>query len=247
MMEPSMGIKEYAAVLRKRLWLIAVCVIVVTCATGIYSYLFTNPSYQAFSKIIVNKSKESKLDLNEVNLNIQLVNTYKEIVLTYAVMDRVVQKHPELGLSADQLIGKIKIGTVNDSQVMTLSTQDLSYDNAIKTVNAVTSVFKETVPTIMSVDNVEILSEAKNAYDVSPNPILNVVIAFIVALMLSVGTAFLLEYLDDTVKSEADITELLGVPTFAVVAVITRDDLIPQDQKLNKQNMEGAPYATVNS
>ncbi|MFB5267897.1 YveK family protein [Paenibacillus enshidis] len=242
-----MEIKEYAAVLWKRLWLIVVCVVVVTFAAGIYSYFFTNPSYQAFSKIIVNKSKESQLDLNEVNLNIQLVNTYKEIVLTYAVMDRVVQKHPELGLTAEQLMGKINIGTVNDSQVMTLSTQDLSYDNAIKTVNAVASVFKETVPTIMSVDNVEILSEARIAHDVSPNPILNVVIAFLVALMLSVGTAFLLEYLDDTVKSEADITGLLGVPTFAVVPVITREDLVPQDQKLNKQNVEGAPYATVNS
>ncbi|MFB5760239.1 YveK family protein [Paenibacillus medicaginis] len=252
MVESSIELKRYAAVLRKRVWLIVACVVVITGATGIYSYFFTDPLYQASSKIIVNQSKNSNektghLELNDVNLNIQLVNTYKEIIKTYAVMDRVVEKHPELGLTAEQLTGKIEVSNVIDSQVMILSIQDHSYENAIKIVNAVATVFKATIPTIMSVDNVEILSEAKIAYDISPNPALNLIIGFIVSLMVSVGAAFLLEYLDDTVKTEADITGLLGVPTFAVVAVITRKDLVTQDKITNKQDLEGAPYATVNS
>ncbi len=247
-----MGLKDYVAILWKRLWLIAVCIIAACVTTGIYSYYFTNPVYQSYSKIIVNHSKESnelmgQLSLNEVNLNIQLVNTYKEIIKTNAVMDRVVEQHPELRLTAEQLIGRIEVRTVNNSQVMTLSIQDDSYDNAINTVNAVASVFKETIPSIMSVDNVEILSEAKIAYDVSPNPIVNIMMSFIVSLMISVGIAFLLEYLDDTVKSEADIAQILGVPTFAVVAVITKNDLVPRHKNLSKQEVEGAPYATVNS
>lgn len=251
-MESSIELKKYAAVLRKRVWLIVACVVAVTGTTGIYSYFFTDPLYQASSKIIVNKSKDSNemkghLELNDVNLNIQLVNTYKEIIKTYAVMDRVVENHPELGLTADQLIGKIEVSNIVDSQIMVLSVQDRSYEDAIKIVNTVTSVFKETIPTIMNVDNVEILSQAKKAYDVSPNPTLNIIIGFIVSLMVSVGAAFLLEYLDDTVKTEADIAGLLGVPTFAVVAVITRKDLVTQDKITNKPDLEGAPYATVNS
>lgn len=248
----ELDLKDYAAILWKRKWLIAACVIIGCLATGLYNYFFTNPNYLASSKIIVNQSKESKdlagqLSINEVNLNIQLVNTYKEIIKTYAVMDRVAQQHPELGLTAEQLIGKIQIGTVNDSQVMTLAVQDQSYDNAINTVNAVAAVFKETIPTIMSVDNVEILSEAKIAYDVTPNPIKFIIVGFIVALVFSIGVSFLLEYLDDTVRSESDITELLGVPTFATVAVITRRDLSSRKVKRNKQEVEGVPYATVNS
>ncbi|MGG6310585.1 YveK family protein [Paenibacillus macerans] len=248
----DLDLKDYAAVLWKRKWLIAACVIVGCLATGLYNYFFTSPNYLANSKIIVNQSKESKdlagqLSINEVNLNIQLVNTYKEIIKTNAVMDRVAQQHPELGLTAEQLIGRIQVGTVNDSQVMTLSVQDHSYDNAINTVNAVAAVFKETIPTIMSVDNVEILSESKIAYDVSPNPIKLIMVGFIVALLFSIGVSFLLEYLDDTVRSEADITGLLGVPTFAAVAVITRKDLVSRQEKQSKPEVEGAPYATVNS
>lgn len=253
MMDSSLelDLKGYVSILWKRKWLIAICVIAGCLATGLYNYFFTNSIYQANSKIIVNQTKESngngKLSINEVNLNIQLVNTYKEIIKTNAVMDRVAKKHPELGLTAEQLIGRIQVGTINDSQVMTLSVQDNSYDNAIKTVNAVASVFKETIPTIMSVDNVEILSEAKIAYDVSQSPITLILVGFIVSLMLSVGVTFLLEYLDDTVKNEAEIAQLLGVPTFAAVAVITRKDLIPNQGKRSKQEVEGAPYATVNS
>ncbi|MNN37227.1 Capsular polysaccharide type 8 biosynthesis protein cap8A [compost metagenome] len=244
MLESTVELKQYLAVLRKRLWLIVASVVVVTVATGIYSYLFTTQVYQASSRIIVDRSKQNELNLSEVNLNIQLANTYKDIILTYAVMDRVVEKHPELGLTSEQLMRTIKVGTSNDSQVMTLSAQNPSYDNAIKIVNAVTSVFKETIPSIMSSDNVSILSEAKFAYDVSSNPILSTVIGFIAALMVSVGAVFLLEYLDDTVKSEADVTQFLGVPTFATVAVMTRKDL---KKRSNKQNLEEPPYATLNS
>ncbi|MCH1640127.1 Wzz/FepE/Etk N-terminal domain-containing protein [Paenibacillus timonensis] len=248
----ELDLKDYAAIVWKRKWLIAVCVIVGCLAAGLYNYFFTNPNFIASSKIIVNQSKESKdlagqLSINEVNLNIQLVNTYKEIIKTYAVMDRVAQQHPELGLTAEQLIGRIQVGTVNDSQVMTLAIQDQSYDNAINTVNAVAAVFKETIPTIMSVDNVEILSEAKIAYDVSPNPLKFIIVGLIAALIISVGMSFLLEYLDDTVRSEADIAGLLGVPTFAAVPVITRKDLISRQEKRSKPEAEGATYATVNS
>lgn len=57
----------------------------------------------------------------------------------------------------------------------------------------------------MSVDNVTVLSKAEvaeNQSPIKPRPMLNVAIAFVVGLMASVGLAFLLEYLDNTVKKK---------------------------------------------
>ena len=42
--------------------------------------------------------------------------------------------------------------------------------------------------------------------------------------MLSVGIAFLLEYLDNTVKSEQDIEKLLGLPVLGAISEIDQNE-----------------------
>ena len=58
---------------------------------------------------------------------------------------------------------------------------------------------------------------------VKPQPVLNIAIALVVGLMLGVGLAFLLEYLDNTIKSEQDIEKLLELPVLGVVTKMTSD------------------------
>jgi len=61
-------------------------------------------------------------------------------------------------------------------------------------------------------------------------------IAFVVGLMTGVGLAFLLEYLDNTIKTEEDVEKHLGLPVLGAVSVITaeggqkakRETVIPQ-------------------
>ena len=52
---------------------------------------------------------------------------------------------------------------------------------------------------------------------VKPNKQLNVMIAFVVGLMAAVGVVFLLEYLDNTIKTTADVEKLLGIPVLGVI------------------------------
>jgi protein tyrosine kinase modulator len=47
---------------------------------------------------------------------------------------------------------------------------------------------------------------------IKPNKKLNVAIAFLLGLMISVGLSFLLEYMDNTIKTQEDIEKLLEVP-----------------------------------
>jgi len=252
-MESSMELKEYGRILKKWLWLIVTCVVIACTTTAIVSYYFINPVYQASTKLIVNHSKENdgvlkQVDLNEVNVNIKLIDTYKEIIKTDAVMDKVVEQYPELNLTAGQLISKIQVSSVNNTQVMTLSVKDGSYERAVNIVNAIATVFQQAVPQIYSVDNVQILSSAKmveHPAPVEPKHKLNIMISFMVALLLSIGIAFLLEFLDDTIKTEADISSVLGVPTYAVISVIQDKDLLPKNEKNAKKNVGEVPYATT--
>ena len=98
---------------------------------------------------------------------------------------------------------------------------------AVTIANEIAKVFQREIAQLMMIDNIHILSPAElpeNPVPIKPQPILNMAIAFVVGLMLSVGIAFLLEYLDNTVKSEQDIEKLLGLPVLGAISEIDQNE-----------------------
>jgi polysaccharide biosynthesis transport protein len=51
----------------------------------------------------------------------------------------------------------------------------------------------------------------------SPRVLLNTILAGFVGLLIAIGIAFFLEYLDDTVKSGSDVEALVGAPTLGAI------------------------------
>ncbi|TFE28185.1 YveK family protein [Cohnella luojiensis] len=229
-----MELKQYWNIIKRRLALIALIITVSCLAVGIYSYYFIQPQYSASAKLIVNDYKGSSsllpsIDVGSINSTIGLIKTYKEIIKTPRIMKKVVEEYPELNMSYGELIGKVSVSSVNETQVMSVSVKDDSYEKAAKAANAVAVVFQKTVPGLMKVDNVSVLdfSDPKELRGpVAPNPKLNIAVAFMLALMFGVGFAFLLDYLDDTIKSEEDIHTLLGVPVLTSIPRFKESDSI---------------------
>jgi capsular polysaccharide biosynthesis protein len=249
----ELELKDYIKIVKKRLWLIASIVLLSCIATGVFSYFFIQPVYEASTKLIVNKTSErvgiDQVDINTVNLNLRLIDTYKEIIKTPAIMDKVVEANPSFQLTADELIKKVKVSSVNNTQVMTLIVQDESYEKAVLMVNEVSRVFKSEIPSIMKVDNVSLLNEAKlveKPVPVKPNPKLNIAISLVVSLMMAVGLAFLIEYFDDTIKSEDDVLKYLGLPTLAMITKIKDEDLQGHQGKASQSQAGEAKHVTFN-
>lgn len=242
----ELELKDYLRILRKRMWFIVVVILTASILTGVVSYLWLQPVYQASTKLIVNKSNEptavGQLDLNSVNLNIRLIDTYKEIIKTPAIMDKVVEEHPEFGLSSEQLTDRVRVSSVNNTQVMTLSVQDPSYLKAAEMANAISKMFIKEIPSIMKVDNVSFLAQAdvhKTPAPVKPRPILNIAIAFVVSALIAVSITFLLEYLDDTMRTEHDVEQYLGYPVIGMIPKLKESEIAEaRSQSKSRQGRE---------
>jgi capsular exopolysaccharide synthesis family protein len=77
-----------------------------------------------------------------------------------------------------------------------------------------------------SVDSVIVVEPADVPRDpVKPRKYLNTLLASVVGCMLALGIAFLIEYLDDTIKSPSDITEVLGLSSLAIIPRIPGKEL----------------------
>nr|WP_308638118.1 Wzz/FepE/Etk N-terminal domain-containing protein [Paenibacillus silvisoli] len=228
-----MELQRYWRVVKKRLWMIALIVLVGCTLAGYYSNRVAKPQYEASAKLIVTQNADlnalkPSLDVGSISSNILLIKTYKEIIRTPRIMAKVVQQHPELQASANELVSKVNVSSVNESQVMSVSVRDGSYERAAKIANAVSDVFRQEIRTLMKVDNVSILNEAdpsERRGQVSPNPSMNMMVAFVLALIAGIAAAFIADQMDDTVKTEEDIRTKLGIPLLAAIPDIKRGDL----------------------
>lgn len=178
----------------------------------------------------------------DIQSNLQLINTYNEIIKSPAILS-IVSENLDLPLTPTQLASKITVSNANNSQVLNISVQDENYNVAADMANQVVEVFKEEVPKLMNVDNVNILSPAQysdNPTPIKPNKMLNMAIALVIGLMIGVGLAFLLEYLDTTVKTELDVEEIIGLPIIGVVSPIKQEEMqkSPAHSKAGRQRIQ---------
>ncbi|GIP27542.1 capsular polysaccharide biosynthesis protein [Paenibacillus sp. J23TS9] len=247
-----MELKLMIQMLRKRLWLIVAFVMICTAGAGLYSKYMITPMYEASSTLIVNKMNLDQegargLDLNEITSNIMLINSYKVIITSASIMDKVVQQHPDMQVTSTELIDKLQVITAQNSQVITLKMRDPSYDHAMNIVNAVSKVFKEEIPRIMKVDNITILDNAKpqkNPVPVSPKLKVNVALAFAASFLLAVGIVLMLEYLDDTVRNEYDVERYLELTTLGAIRKMKKRDLKTRSSARSKKQA-GEKYAPL--
>ncbi|HDX9579049.1 Wzz/FepE/Etk N-terminal domain-containing protein [Bacillus cytotoxicus] len=242
-MEETISLKELFQVLRKRFAMILTITFGAAIISAIVSFFFMTPIYQSATQILVNQKKQegSAIQIGEVQTNIQLTNTYKVIIKSPVILDQVKEKLG-LNITTQELNNKIEVANEKDSQVVTVTTQDKDPKVARDIANTTAEIFKGEVAKIMSVDNVTVLSKAEvadNQSPINPRPMINIAIAFIVGLMASVGLAFLLEYLDNTVKKEEDVEKLLGLPVLGIVARMDEEEIGSKSRAASTKKVRG--------
>ncbi|MCK2002945.1 Wzz/FepE/Etk N-terminal domain-containing protein [[Brevibacterium] frigoritolerans] len=224
-MEETISINDIFKTLKKRWKLIMLLTLIAALISGTISYFLLTPVYQSSTQILVNqKQSENQLDYNQIQSNIDMINTYSVIIKSPAILGKVIDDL-ELEESVDQLSEKITITSQENSQVFSLTVQDRDPSQAVKIANTVSATFQKEIKDIMNVDNVSLLAKAEikeNPTPVKPNSVLNIAIAVVVGLMAGIGLAFLLEYMDNTIKDEDDIERLLELPILGSIQKITQ-------------------------
>ncbi|MCY0892168.1 MAG: Wzz/FepE/Etk N-terminal domain-containing protein [Acidibacillus sp.] len=219
-----MELKEYWAVIRRWLWMIGVITIVATVTSAVLSYKVIKPTYEATTSLLVNQRYNSQTTAisalyNDTMANEALVQTYSDIIKSNTILDSVISSD-SLPYTVAQLASMVKVTSNNQSEVISVSVDNPSIQNAVMIANSIAQVFQQRVVQLMQVQNVQVVDQATvpaHPVPISPKKGLNIAIAFILGLMVSVGIAFMIEYLDDTVRTEEQVTQIFGVSVLGVI------------------------------
>jgi len=228
-MEETISLQELFKTIRKRLSLIAFITAIAITISGVISFAVLTPIYQASTQILVNQEKQdpSTFNAQDIQTDLQLINTYNVIIKTSAILGKVIDEL-DLDITVGALSNQITVSSEQNSQVLAITVQDPDPKVAVDIANTTASVFQEEIQNLMNVDNVNVLAAAElgeNPSPIKPDPMLNMAIAAVIGLMLGVGLAFLLEYLDTTMKTEQDIEDLLELPILGLISPIPDEDV----------------------
>ena len=225
-MSTELSIEQVLHIIFKRIALVLLVPILAAVASGLFSWFLLDDVYQASSTVIVSNQKTTvdanQLTASDYNLNIQLVNSYRVICKTNRVLDQVIAEL-SLPMTTSQLSNKVSVTAAGDTEIIHIQVMDKDPVLAQSITNTMTRIFQSEVKEIMKMDNVQIIDEAPlPQIPAEPNRVRNVILGALIGLVMGIGLAFLLEYLDRSVKTEEQVTAILGVP---VLGSIPRLDL----------------------
>lgn len=229
-MEETISLKEIFNVIKKRLLLITTITLVAAVIAAVISYFVLTPTYQSSAQFIVNQSPEeqnTQYNVNDIRANVEIINTYNVIITSAAILGDVIEEL-DLPYSVGTLSQNIDVTNAQNSQVVTVTVTDEHPALAVDIANTTVAVFQDRIQEFMNADNVRVLTQAElspNPSPVAPNPILNIAIAMVLGVMVGVGLAFLLAYLNNTISTEEDIEKHLGLPVLGVISLIDESDL----------------------
>lgn len=227
-MEETISLQAIFQTLRKRILLIFSITVLAAVLSGVISSYYLTPIYESSTQLLINQESTEQLSgVRDIQTDLQLINTYNVIIKSPAILDLVIDELAIEKMTTDLLTKNISVSNTGESQVVTITVQDADQYMASDIANTTATIFKREITKLMNINNVSILAEATASVEqtpVKPQRLLNVTIAIVVGLMLGIGIAFLLEYLDNTIKTEQDIEKILSLPIIGSISSMEKKE-----------------------
>ncbi|WP_239751721.1 Wzz/FepE/Etk N-terminal domain-containing protein [Mammaliicoccus sp. H-M34] len=217
-MEETIDLSKLFGILKKNIKYIIILPIVFLILSMVITFVFMTPKYSTSTQVLVNqKETDSQMIAQQVQSDLQLVNTYSEIIKSPRILDKV-SKNLKGKYSSGEIAGMLTVTNQAESQILNITVENESRENAGKVANEIANVFSKEASKIMKVDNVSILSEAdNNGSKVSPKPLINAVVGVFLGLIIALIIIFLKEILDKRIKTEEDVEEQLNIPVLGTI------------------------------
>lgn len=201
--------------------LILVLALVGAIIMGVYSFYFATPMYEATAKLYVVNSKDSAVNLSDLQIGAYLTKDYQEVFRTWEVHERVIQN---LGLdyTYDQMKKIISISNPSDTRILYITATTSDPQHSTDIANEYAAVARQYISDMMSTEEPNIMSVAlRPTKPVSPNKTKNVLIGFLLGAFLMAGIITVRFILDDKIKTVDDITKYVDLPTLAIVPAVS--------------------------
>lgn len=220
--EDVIKLGEILKSLKKRWKLIFICTMIITILVTAVTLLFIKPKYETSTKLFVGKEQGSKEAYNnsDVQMYQQFLKTYAQVIKTRDIAKAAVEKG-NLEVEVKDIIENLSVVTLADTQILQIKYESKNPEEALLVINLIKEEFMETSVELVPNGNIQVLEEAQFPEEpISPNKGMNIILGLIIGLMIGVGAALLLEFMDNTFKSKDQLEKALDIPVLGAIPTI---------------------------
>lgn len=221
--EYVLSLGDFLRVVRGRIWFIATIVLLSLMVASLLVFL-QPPAYEASTRILIGQEEGSSTSGNlggDVQGLQDLTLTMVEAVGSRPLAEEVIER---LGLDVtpdDFLEKNLSVEQVSETQFIEVGYTSSDPEEARRAANAVGEEFSKRVSEASPSANAVTATVWEPAVTpqnpVSPDPALYGFGALILGLLLGVGLAFVLEYLDRSWRSPEEVEQVSGVRTLGII------------------------------
>ena len=209
-------ITEYLKYYMSKIIIVVLCVLLGMLASWYYTVKIQVPLYKSETSIVL-ANQNTDITVNDVSLNKNLLPTYREIIKSRSVLEKVIS-NLNLNLTVKKLNKKINVKSQNDAEIIVITVKDEDPKVSQATANEIAKIFKEEITKYYPIENVTVLDsavEADEAYniDLLKQYLIGVGLGFLIGSGI-VTTVF---YFDDTIKTSEDIETKVGLNVLSTV------------------------------
>lgn len=219
----ELDLKELFNIFWERKIEIIAILIVALVIGAVYSFFIVEPKYTSYTTLLlaqVSGDSESNDSITEkdLNLNSSLVSTYSELIKSKAVLREVIDALNIQNLNEESLKNSIGVKAVTDTEMIKITVTNKNPNYAEVIANKTAEVFSEKIAEIYKINNVYVVDKAEA--DDTPSNInhtKDIVIFLFIGIVIACGYVLLINMLDNTVKTEADIEKITGLKVLATI------------------------------
>lgn len=208
---------EILRAFKQKLWLILLAAFIGGGGAGAFSKLVLVPEYTSTAMLYVLSKETTLTSLADLQIGSQLTKDYRIIVTSRPVLQDVIDS---LGLEMDykDLRKKLTLDNPSDSRILTITAKDPDPALAKLIVDKVAYTASDYIGEIMEMVPPKLIEDGEvSLIPVGPNNKKNAVMGMMAAAAFVCGLLTLQVVLNDTVRTEDDVTKYLGITVLAAV------------------------------
>ena len=194
-------------------------------------FYWVTPKYEASTTLVLAKGEEkvsneisTGITQTDLNLNKNLVSTYRELIRSKTVIRQVMDNLKITDLKENTLKNNISVSSVKDTELIEITVRDENPERATNIANEIAKVFTVQVAEIYNINNVHVIDKAElNNVPYNVHHTKDIAVIALIGAILSIVCIIILSLLDTTVKTQEDIEKVTGMIILAEIPEISFD------------------------
>lgn len=208
----------------KRVWLIAICMVLCGAIGFVCSSFFVAPKYQSKAVMYVNNSAYSlgtstnaTITSSELTAAKSLVEIYVNILKSRTTLELVAEE-ADLDYTYEEMLNIVSAGSVNSTEMFEIKATSTDPKEAQLIVKTITEIIPDRISSIVEGSSVRLVDEANlPTAKSSPNIAKTTMIGLLLGFVISCAVIVVLEIMDNTVHDEDYLIEKYELPILAAV------------------------------